>query len=58
MQHISYRIFVSFCILCFSLAVSAQMPVRLNERSISLNTSSGQINGKIIAPGASTYRWC
>lgn len=55
MQHISYRIFVSFCILFFSLAISAQMPVRLNERSISLNTSSGQINGKIIAPGASTY---
>lgn len=55
MQHISYRIFVSFCILFFSLAISAQMPVRLNERSISLNTSTGQINGKIIAPGASTY---
>lgn len=55
MQHISYRIFVSFCILFFSLAISAQMPVRLNERSISLNTSSGQINGKIIAPGASNY---
>lgn len=55
MLHISNRIFVSFCILFFSLAVSAQMPVRLNERSISLNTSSGQINGKIITPGASTY---
>lgn len=55
MQNISYRILVSFCILFFSLAISAQMPVRLNERSISLNTSSGQINGKIITPGSSTY---
>lgn len=55
MQYMSKRILVLFCILFFSLTISAQMPVRLNERPISLSTSSGQINGKIIAPGASTY---
>lgn len=55
MQRISFQILVLLCILFFSRAISAQMPVRLNERSISLNTSSGQINGKIIAPGASTF---
>lgn len=55
MQRISFQILVLLCILFFSRAISAQMPVRLNERPISLNTSSGQINGKIIAPGASTF---
>lgn len=49
------RILVSFCILFFSLTISAQMPVRINERPISLHTSSGKINGKIIVPGVSAY---
>lgn len=55
MQRINNRILVSFCLLFLGLAVSAQMIVRVNERPISLSTSSGKINGKIIVPDAQTY---
>ena len=50
-----YRILISFCLLFWEVSISAQMPVRLNERPISLSTSSGKINGKMIIPGTATF---
>ena len=55
MQRINNRILVSFCFFFLGLTASAQMIVRVNERPISLSTSSGKINGKIIVPDAQTY---
>lgn len=55
MQRKSYRILISFCLLFLGLSICAQMPVRLNERPISLSTSSGKINGKMIVPGTATF---
>lgn len=55
MQQRSHYIVILFFLLFFSQTISAQMPVRINERPISLHTSSGKINGKIIVPGVSAY---
>nr|WP_129735416.1 alpha/beta hydrolase [Parabacteroides goldsteinii] len=55
MRRKSYQLLISFCLLFWGMSISAQMPVRLNERPISLSTSSGKINGKMIIPGTTTF---
>lgn len=55
MQQRFHYIVILFFLLFFKQTILAQMPVRINERPISLHTSSGKINGKIIVPGVSAY---
>lgn len=39
------------CFLLFSLYCMPQLPVRINERPVALNTATGTLNGKLITPG-------
>lgn len=44
------KLIVFACFLLVSLSCLPQLPVRLNERSVVLNTSTGALKGKMVTP--------
>lgn len=42
------------CLLLISLHGWSQLPTRINERPVSLNTTTGVLNGKLVLPGQET----
>lgn len=41
-------------LLAYVMNSQAQLPIRLNDRPVVLNTTTGQINGKLLTPGTGT----
>ena len=52
------KLIVFACFLLVSLSCLPQLPVRLNERSVVLNTSTGALKGKMVTPQSGVRLSC